>query len=218
MNILTEIEKYKKVFDISIPIRYQEDSKEQWLLFGEDQSVLSLNGNLSLPVIPQFMAQIKMGLLYHPLLATFYFQKNLSNKESLYARMFHELAEPLIDVWTVQTQSRYMGESAFAKELDLIDMMNDMILSGKLNDVRTYEILSVYLLNKTFVNANVKLETAVKTGTNQVLFDEYVNFLESAAKREPNIDDILQLPVITNAPFIVKIKSKPYIYLEIKEK
>ena len=163
MNILSEIERYKKVFYISIPISYQAKNQGQWLVFQGDRAVLFLDGN-SLPVIPMFMAQVKMGILYHPLLATFYFQGNLSSQENRYSKMFYDLAEPLIDVWTVQTQSKYMGESAFAKELDNINIMNEALLSGKLNNVKTCELLSVYLFTKTFVNANLTYSPCLKAG------------------------------------------------------
>jgi len=219
MDILIEIEKYKKAFDISISIDYRKESQGQWLVFNGNRAVLHLDDN-SLPDVAQFIAQIKMGMLYHPLLATFFFQKNLSEKEGQYARMFHALAEPLIDIWVVQIQSRYMGESAFANEIDEINIMNEAVLSGKLNadNIKTRRlVLSGYLFTKTFVNANVELKIVVKSGDSQDVWNQYVNFLEDAAKREPNIDDILQLPILTQAPYVVKVKNKPYIHFEIKE-
>jgi len=223
MNILisAEIEKYKKVFDISIPIDYRRESQGQWLVFNGDRAVLHLDDD-SLPDVAQFMAQIKLGILYHPLLATFFFQKNLSEKESEYARMFHGLAEPLIDIWVVQIQSRYMGESAFAKEIEEIDRLNEAVLSAKskIDNIKLGRFsLSGYLFTKTFVSADIKVKfTATAGDISQDILDKYVNFLEDAVKREPNIDDILQLPIVTQAPYAVKVKNKPYIYFEIKEK
>jgi len=159
--------------------------------------------------------------LYHPLLATFFFQKNLSKKESQYARMFHALAEPLVDIWVVQIQSRYMGESAFAKEIEEIDRLNEAVLSAKskIDNIKPSRFsLSGYLFTKTFVSADIKVKfTATAGDISQDILDKYVNFLEDAVKREPNIDDILQLPVITSAPYTVKVENKPVIHFEIKE-
>jgi len=226
-----EIEKYKKIFqipeDFQIEVEEMPQGHELTFYPEEKKAVIKLDKD-SISDIPELIAQLKMGIEYHPLLATFYFQPDLTKQEEFFASSFYTLVIPLIDAWVWKVMKDYLPEEELEKQVKELKTLWEVAQLEKmrLGDVPMKEALrrrmsfSQYLIFRTLgYDAELQLQVEAKNEKEKKkLIQEWVRYkkaLENFAKHEPNIKDILELPKITKAPFSVKaVDSK---YYEVKK-
>lgn len=222
--MLDKIEYLKQVFDVKREIKVKYDLKNSGdVIFIPNSDVVEL---VIPPDIPYFdlidlFGVIKLGEI-HYLLATFYFQKDLSKEEEKYARMFYILCNPLQDVWSYKMIKKYLSEKEYEEVIeDLIKLYEDTKEIVVENDLELPELINrrlhisiALILEKT---ANVEVNLII-TGKYKKEWEIYLFWLRHYADLEPNPEHYIHLTEKCSAPYRVKIrKDNSYEYFEVKK-
>ncbi|WP_457628508.1 hypothetical protein [Persephonella sp.] len=223
-----QIEKYRQVFQIpkNLQIELEEIDKGQELIYipEENKAIFRLDQH-SIRDIPELMAQLKLGIDYHPLLATMYFQKDLSEEEENYAGNFYMLIIPLLDAWVWKAMKEYLPEEEMEKQVKQLKelweraQLSKMYFGDRIKEselMRRRMSVSQYFIFKALgYEAELKL---IGKGKHLQEWVRYKKILEKMIHHTPNIDDFVKLPQLTKAPFTVSVKEKPYPHFVVKKK
>ncbi len=223
-----QIEKYRQIFRIpdEIQIETEEIDKGQELIYipEENKAVFRLDQH-SISDIPELMAQLKLGIKYNPLLATMYFQPDMTEEEEIYAGNFYMLVIPLLDAWVWKAMKEYLPEEEMEKQVKQLKelweraQLSKMYLGDQVKEselMRRRMSISQYFIFKALgYGAELKL---IGKGKHLQEWIRYKKILEEMIHHAPNIDDLIKLPQLTNAPFIVSVEEKPYPHFVIKKK
>lgn len=213
------VEKYKQIFQIpdNISIQLEPVPQGQELIFSpeENKAILKVD-KYSYGDIPELIAHLKLGIDYHPLLATFYFQKDLSQEEAIFAKDFYMLIAPVIDVWVWKTMKKYLPAKEFKHQLNQLIEIYEKAQLYKMHFGKDTEdellkrrmSFSYYLILKNLgYNAKLKL---IGKGKQLQEWIRYKKLLVKIARNEPNIEDLISIPEQLNAPYRVYTSSQPH--------
>lgn len=144
-----------------------------------------------------------------PLLCTFFFQKEYSEQEASYMRMFHQLCQPLQDAWAWKTMRREVQdiyEQEIEETYNMFNMLQgegtDKKVSLGQDNRRIYLGLFCILFENPENNTEVRIET---DETNKADWDNYITALKKYVRLEPDIKHYLELPLVTNACYTVEL-------------
>ena len=199
---LLSVKKYRKVFEIDDDIKITVKSIPQGheLVYDPVNRTVELwLDKDSISDIPELLAQVKLGLEYHPLLATMYFQSDASEEETRLAGQFYTLVIPVIDAWVWKIMQKYMSADEFEMEVDeLLEMIENleiikMYTGGKIENERARRRLTIgiHLIIKA-VGGKSKLKL-VGDDEKKKKWIEYVKDLENLVMQEPSIDALIEL-------------------------
>jgi len=215
------LEKYKTIFQIPDEIEIQlvnvEGKQELTYIPEQKKAIIHLD-----PKFPQdlaeLIAQLKLGIEYHPLLATFYFQPNLTKEEEIFASSFYTAVVPVVDAWVYKTMKEYLPTEELEKQLEELQTLWERLELEKLYTGNTEpeadrrrHSFSMYLIFKILgYPAQLKL---IGKGKQLQEWIRYKKTLEWAIQQTPSPEILTQIPEKTKAPYKVSVKDK---YYEIK--
>lgn len=157
--------------------------------------------------LPEVLSRAKLGE-DNPLLATFFFQQNMTEQERRYASMFFRLCQPLQDAWAWKTMRKYAPDIYEKEVSELFDMwqkLHDSVLNDTDAEMRR-QILGMWAILYENPTNDVRLIVLSDEG-NKTDWNAYIDALEKYIRQEPNVDYFLKLPAIVNAPYRVSIEN-----------
>lgn len=169
------------------------------------------------------IAKIKMGLL-NPLLATYYFQKDITEKEVKYANAFISLISPLLDAWEMKTINKYAPDLIMQELKDIADMMKNFDKLKKAGAIKrdNNSEKRIYISLWTMAHA-LEMTDLIKIEIlyffdNTDQWERYLKTLRELAVQEPDPYLLPKLSAAAQADYAVKVTSKPYWYFDVREK
>ena len=221
------VKKYRKLYgipeEVKIEVELIEQGEEELIFFQkENKAKLRLSKWVLNDIndISEYIAKIKLGIDYEPLLATMYFQKDLTEEEERLASHFYTLIIPIIDAWTWKTMSMYLPEEEMEKELqELKDLWEQLELEKMMTEAKTMkeidrrrQSISMYLIFKVLGHdANLKL---VGSEEHKKEWEEYIKDLEEIVMKTPSIEPLIELgKKYLNRD--ISVKEDGYRYVEI---
>jgi len=207
------VEKLRELFRIEIPLELKRTGGSQTILYPEgDRAVIEY---MEEDELVEAFATLRLGLDYSPLLATLWFQKDLSEEEERYADMFHVLITPIWFAWTWINAQRYLPEELLEKELkEMYEFSQFVLMSSKdiPESLRRKSTIGLYLTFKGLgYPAKLRLEGETKE------WREYMKAMEDMLFEKPSPHLLTKLPGITKAPYRVEVKEEPYLHYEVKK-
>ncbi|MEM4134405.1 MAG: hypothetical protein QXV73_04335 [Candidatus Micrarchaeia archaeon] len=221
------ISKLKEKFEVKeeIEIKYDlEDTGRVDFLPDGKKVRLVIPPEINYYDLVDLFGLIKLGEINY-LLATFYFQKDLTEEEKKYAEMFHLLCQPLQDVWCYKIIKNYLQEDEYKEIIqDLVNLyenVKEIVEAPPMEGVEMPEdikrrlyVSTALILEKTS-NADVNL---IITGKYKKEWEIYLFWIRHFADLKPDPKYFVKLPKITSAPYEVKIKKSEIEYYEVKKK
>ena len=215
---MQNIQDLKDIFMIDIPMDIEHNSVSR-IIVEPDLSKAKITYTNKDELFEAF-AQVRLALDYRsPLLATYYLQKELSEKEVGYAYMFTSLAMPFVKGWTYRNAIRYAGYKLVAKEVKEIveeTILISMWVEPKEQDNyfdRNIFSATAYALARS-INAKVQTKFIGNSG----FWRKYIELIEKFITKEPSPQLLCQIPEVLEAPYTVSVKEEPYPYFVIKER
>lgn len=156
-----------------------------------------------------------------PLLATFYFQKDLTEEEAKFSRMFFNLCTPLQAAWAYRIMRKYVP-STYEKEVEtLFKLVEAIIPDFKFSDTGDVKLRTIFLSSfailyeSPIVTADLVLRADEEV---EKVWSNYLNTLLRLTKEEPDVRLYLELPESSDAPYKVEIADDGFRHFVIKKK
>ena len=167
------------------------------------------------------VAKIKMGLI-NPLLATYYFQKDLPEEYARYVNSFVGIVSPLLDAWEMKTIKKYAPELLEEELRDIAGIMkqfDEMKRQGLKNrdfgrEKRIY--ISLWAMAHALEMTDIIKIDILYFFDNTENWDKYLRTMRELAVEEPDPYLLPKLPEAVKADFTVKVINKPYWHFEIR--
>lgn len=176
---------------------------------GEKEEVVALDNKIVIRgdedtfkcSLTEMLSHAKLGEI-DPLLATFWFEKDMSDEDQRFAAMFHNLCKPLQAAWVYKIMRRY-APSAYGKEIkELLDMWDSigqkLLNSGDPKDMDI--VLSLFAILYDNPEYDIELEIT-SDDANQAAWVKYITVLKQYVRMEPDPEIYLKLPGATDAPY-----------------
>ncbi len=182
--------------------------------------LLELDEATLLNDLPEIFASIKLGEK-NPLLTTFFFQEDLPKELERYCSMFYTLCEPLKDAWTWEIMKKYLTEEEMDKQVEELKKLYEVFLDMKQKAEEKGEKVEEELKHRTIIGTYLifySLGHPVKikfAGENQKEWKKYLKALKHFSLLEPDAQLFCELPKITEAPYRVEMREKPYWHFYI---
>lgn len=158
--------------------------------------------------LAEILAKAKLGET-NPLLATFFFQEDLSEEDGSYASMFFRLYQPLQDAWIYKTMRQYAPD-VYEAEIEELMSYWKLLLPGPVRDTGNPEMRRQYLSIFTILSENPSNQIRLilhSDETNRQDWERYVGALKELVHSEPSPDLFLRLPEESNAKYQVRIAT-----------
>ena len=171
-----------------------------------DKTILRMDREAESRELAEILSKAKLGEA-DPLLATFFFQNDITPQEGRYASIFFRLCQPLQNAWVYKTMRKWVPDIYEAEIAELM-MMWEASLTGTLKDNGDPEIRQLYLSIFTILSENPANNIQLVLQTDQEYradWERYIDTLRKLVQQEPNADLFLSLPLVTNAPYLVQI-------------
>lgn len=168
-------------------------------------------------------AKVKMGLI-NPLLATYYFQKDITEQEIKYANSFIGLISPLLDAWEMKTIKKYAPDLITQEIEDIIDMMTYFeklkkqdVFKNKDFEKEKRIYLSLWAMAHALeITDSIKIEI-LYFFDNTEQWERYLKTLKELVTKDPDVYLLPKLIEVTGgADYTAKVIDKPYWHFEIK--
>ena len=173
--------------------------------------------------MPAMLAKIKMGLI-NPLLATYYFQKDLSEAESGFANAFVDIINPILDAWEMKTIKKYAPELLKQELEDIAELMKDI---DKMKKTEAYKkkldrekriYLGLWAMAYALEMTDVIKINILYFFDDTAVWENYLKTIKELAAAEPDPYLLPKLPQAAGAHFTVKVKGKPYWHFEVRDR
>lgn len=206
-------------FQFKKPIMIEDIEKGDEIIVAPDRIIIRGDDNAFKYDLAEMLSRAKLGE-YDPLLATFYFQKDLSMKEKEFASMFFGLCQPLQDAWTYRIMRKYAPD-VYKKEVTELFRMWESVYAGELilsDSNSRRQILGMWAI--LYENPENNVEIVVSSNKeNSGSWNIYIQTLKKFIREDPNIKFYVMLPDITEAPYRVTVETdKAFRYYNIREK
>jgi len=182
---------WSKLFRIDIPLELKKT--------GKNLLILSITGKKAIieyayeDELFEPLAQLRLALDYSPLLATFYFQRNMSPEEEKYAVMFSQLTSPLIKAWSFKNALLYVPKEIVIKEYREIAeevLLFDLSVSAEEFPEKGRFTIATYLIGKALGEpARLKL-----IGDKDGEWERYIRAMEEFLEEKPSPYILAKLP------------------------
>ena len=167
------------------------------------------------------VAKVKMGLI-NPLLATYYFQKDLPEKYARYVNSFVGIISPLLDAWEMKTIKKYAPELLEEELRDIAGIMKQFdafkrqgLKNRDFNREKRIYITLWAMAHALEMTDIIKIDI-LYSFDNTENWDKYLRTMRELAVKEPDPHLLLKLPETAGADFKVKVVDKPYWHFEIR--
>ncbi|MEM0333614.1 MAG: hypothetical protein QXX30_04125 [Candidatus Aenigmatarchaeota archaeon] len=219
------IKSYKEIFkipeDLEVKVRF-EKSNECLYYPHENKAIIKV---AQIEDLDESFAQLKLGIMYSPLLSTLFFQKELSPEEQKLAARFYYLSYPILSAWTWQIMRMYLPGERYRKAMEeTLKMYEDLVLTKMLSKIKpdymtnTAIPIALYLVLKD-AGMNPKIKPIGKE--NVKFYVKYIKLLEEMLDKTPSPELLIELAKKTDFPAEVSIekdKETGIEYFLIKEK
>lgn len=192
-------------FRFTKPIEIEDFDNGDEVVALQDKIVIKMDKESEKRDLAEILSHAKLGES-DPLLATFYFQEDLTPKEERYASMFFRLCQPLQDAWTYKIMRKYAPDvykSEVAKLFAMWQSVHSGILKDPSNEMRRQYLSMFTILSENPVN---DIKIIINTDEeNRADWEGYITALKQLIHKEPNANLYLKLPIASNAPYKIKI-------------
>ncbi len=169
----------------------------------------------------ELVARLKVGIEYHPLLTTLYFEKPNTEREKFAIEQFYYLVVPLIDVWAWKEMLKYLPMERVEKRFDeirnkaeILELYRMMGFSvGNLDRFRMS--ISGHLISKILLGYDSNLKIVSKNRSAIEEWNEYISELENLSYETPNINLLINFAQKYLPDLEITVKSD---VISIKEK
>jgi len=224
--------KYKRIFKIQTDVEFKFKTPQfastysvSYSVRGDKKAIVSGLPEHLMKDMEEITAMIKLGEI-HPLLCTFYFQKDISTNETAakFCGMFFELCQPLQDAWVWKIVKQYLPKNIFENKIkELVNLYKsltkkDSTLPFLSKYAQRRIILGTYLvLYSLGFNPILDLQFSSKEEKEEVkLWEKYINSLKEFSTKDPDPTLFVRLPEIVLAPYRVMIQKFPYWHYEVR--
>lgn len=190
------------------------DAKQEILTTNESHTI-KLGPNSHILDLDDLVAVAKLGEEYDILLATLYFQKDLTPKESRYASEFALFTTPLRDFWSWKEMKKYLPEEEFEKNLDEMFSTIEILMKevGVVQDRGLLvRLVSAKLIVETFTEVSFRLEGSQD-------WQEYIRLMERLKDEKPSAHLLATIPDEMGMDFTVSVvEDEDGRYYRVKER
>ncbi|MGB9810812.1 MAG: hypothetical protein ACPLSN_03595 [Dictyoglomus turgidum] len=173
-----------------------------------DKTIVRLSPESEEKDMAEILSAVKLAET-DPLLVTFFYQKDLSKQESVYATMFYLLCEPLKNAWVYGIMRHYIPD-VYEKEIQELLNMWDLITGGKPVVDSDPKIIQQALGIWAVISENPANKVELKLtyrgapeGRRQ--WDRYLSAIAEFSRQKPSVDLYIKLAEISEAPYQVKV-------------
>lgn len=195
-------------FHFRKPVIFEDIEKGNEVVALSDRIIIRGDAETLKYDLAEMLSRAKLGEK-DPLLTTFFFQKDLSQEEQKYARIFYSLCQPLQDAWTYKTMRKYVPD-IYQREVEGLLKMWDIAFAGPLKDSDSEtrrQVLGMWAI--LYENPNNKAELIIQAEEyNKQSWNNYIDALKEFIRQEPDIQYYLSLPVKVNSPYEVKLEKE----------
>lgn len=198
-------------FNLTRPIVFEEMEKGHKVIALPDKTIIRTDDESAAQDMAELFSLAKLAEI-DPLLCTFRFQENFTEKEASYMRQFHQLCQPLQDAWawkTMRKQAPDIYEKAIQETYEMFLVLQEEGKAQKDADNRRIFIgIFCILYENPENNVDIKLLT---DNANRDDWGNYIAALKKYTRLGPDTKHYLALPEITNAEYTVEITPTNYI-------
>ncbi len=189
-----------EIFEIpnTIKVEILIDSDKEIVIYSPEENLaifyFSIDSDTELSTL-ELISRLKLGVSYHPLFATLFFEKATTENEEYAIGKFYYLVSPLLDAWAYREMLKYLPLekvreifNVFVENYQMLELKR--MMGEKIPDMDLIRInLSGHLIARLLGFSS----EVVFTGGEDLDFQEYVAKLENLSQGEPDINLLIEL-------------------------
>ena len=209
----------REAFQLKLPVYLEfRLGVAQELITSEREHRIVIGPGTHLLDIDDLVATAKLGEEYDILLATMYFQRDLTEEEKKLASLFTLHTAPIRDYWAYRVMKEYLPEDEFQKNLEeIINLEKAFSGEGKIAIKHTtlmFRKIGVKLILETFADG-ISIRLGGEYGRD---WNQYVEVLQSLKDEAPSAEILTRIPDEIGAPYVVSISNEEYRHFVIKKR
>ena len=163
-----------QLFQFKKPVEIESHPDGDEVVVFNDKIIIKMDKDAEDKDLAEILAKAKLGE-NDPLLATFYFQPDMTEAESGYATAFFNLCLPLQSAWTYRTMRTY-APVIYVKEIAELMAMYDFMTKDKTSPVKDWRLhLSMYCILAENPANTVNIGISYAEGTYRGTWERYIN-------------------------------------------
>lgn len=207
-------------FKLIKPVDFEEVESGHEVIVTNEKTIIRVDDISLINDMPELFSLAKLGER-DPLLATFFCQKNYTEKEGRYFAMFHRLCQPLQDAWAWKTMRRTVPDIYNREISELLEMwkaVQESMQRLTSTDEVQRQVLGMFAI--LYENEDNKVDIQLKIDeANRDVWEDYIRALKKFTRMEPGVNFYIRLAEIVHSPYHVSIETDTdgFRYYNIKD-